>query len=115
MGAEPEEGAAAESAEARDLLKKRERLVEAAEKEVEKTRHAAESAEAKLQKAMDQPPAERDEETIKALTAERDKAREAAEKASRRAAKALAKADQAREAVEIGDHDSSSKPDEQED
>ena len=114
LGAEPEEGAAAESAEARDLLKKRERLAEAAEKEEEETRAVAESAEAKLQEAVAQPPADRDEEEIDVLTAERDKAGEAVEKARRRAAKARAKADQAREAVEMGDHDSTSKPDEEE-
>jgi hypothetical protein len=105
LDAEPEEGAAAESAEARDLMNKKERLAEAAEKDAEKAHKAAESAGNRLQEAMARPQAERDEEKIKALTAERDKAQEAVEKARRRAAKARAKAEQVRETVEMEDSD----------
>lgn len=55
LDAEPEEGTAAMLAEARDLLKKREQLAEAAENDAVEAGKAAESAEEKLQKAMAQP------------------------------------------------------------
>ncbi len=102
LGAEPEEGAAAALAEARDLKDKRERLAQEAEEEADAAGKAAEAAEVTLQKARDRPAAERDEEQLAALTAERDKALAAAEKARRKAAKARAKADQAGEALENG-------------
>ncbi|MBT8341210.1 MAG: amino acid permease [Desulfatitalea sp.] len=111
LGAEPEEGIAAASAEARDLLDKWQRLAEAAEKEAEAANKAAASAETEFQQAMSRPDAERDDEKIKTLTTERDKAKEAAEKARRKAAKARTKAEQAGEAVEMEDTDSIKKPD----
>jgi hypothetical protein len=60
---------------------------------------------------MARPQGERDEEMIKTLTTEREKTEEAAKKALRRAAKARAKAEQAREAVEMQDSDSIKKSD----
>jgi len=102
LDAEPEEGAAAALAEARDLLEKKVRLAETAEQEAAEAGKAAEKAEETLQKAMARSGSESDEEQIAALTAERDKAAEAAEKARRRAAKARAKAEHARESSENG-------------
>jgi amino acid transporter len=112
LGAEPEEGAAAELAEVRDLLNKRERQAKAAEDEAAEADKAARSAEEKLQKAVGRPETDRDEDRIKALTADRDKAAETAEKGYRRAVKARVKAEQAREAIEAEDTDSESKKDE---
>ncbi|MFO7963300.1 MAG: amino acid permease [Desulfobacterales bacterium] len=105
LGAEPDEGIAAELAEARDLLEKRKRLAEASEKEAEEAEKAAESAEAKLRRSMSRPENDRDEDRIKALIVERDKAVGSAEKARRKAAKAGAKAEEAREAVDSADTD----------
>ena len=102
LGAEPEEGAAAVQAEARDLKEKRERLAQEAEDEADAAGKTAEAAETQLQKALDRPEADRDQERIAALTAERDKALAAAEKTRRKAAKAHAKADQAQQALENG-------------
>lgn len=112
LGAEPEEGAAAELAEARDLLDKREQLAMAAEDEAAAADKAAAAAEEKLQKAMALPEADRDEDQVKALTEERDKAAWQAEKARRRAAKAKAKADLARETVASKGIEPKAEPDE---
>jgi hypothetical protein len=112
LDAEPEEGVAAESAEARDFVNKKEQLAETAQKEAEAAEKAAEAAEAELQEALSLPEADRDEDRIKTLTSERDKAGQAMETAHRKAVKARAKLDQAREALEIKDHDSPPKPDE---
>jgi len=95
LGAEPEEGAAAEQAAARDLVDKKENLAEAAEQEAQKAKQAADDAEAKLQEALGQPTAASDPERVARLTADRDRAAEAAEKARRRAAKLRAKAESA--------------------
>ncbi len=111
LSAEPEEGAAAELAEARDLLEKWERLAEAAEKEAEDAHEAAVSAETTLREAISKPVAGRDEEQIKALTTEMEKTKESAEKARRKAAKARTKADQAREGVETVQPDLMNKTD----
>lgn len=114
LDAEPEEGVAAESAEARDFVNKKEQLAETAQKEAEAAEKAAKAAETELQEALALPEGDRDEDKIQALTTERDKAGQAMETARRKAAKARAKLDQAREALEMEDHDSPPKPDEKE-
>ncbi len=103
LGAEPEEGVAAESAEIRDQLHKRIRLAEAAEKAAEEAIKTADTAETRLQEAISGFHSDPDEAQINTLTAERDKTRETAEKARRKAARARAKADLARKAVEEED------------
>lgn len=98
LGAEPEEGVAAELAEARDLLEKKMQLAETAEKEAEEAGRAAGTAEENLKKALSG--SDRDKDRITALTADRDTAAETLEKARRRAARARAKAELSRQAFE---------------
>ena len=100
LGAEPEEGAAADLAEAKDLLEKKEKLAEAAEREAAKAQKIAEDAENKLNQALDRPASDQDEDLIATLTAEKDTAVAAVEKARRRAAKAGAKAADAKKSLE---------------
>jgi hypothetical protein len=98
LGAEPEEGAAAERAEALDALAEMQKKARAAEKDAEDARKAAEDAREKLATAREaQDPAVAAEE-LSRLEHDADHAAEAAEKAARRAAKARVKAeDQERE------------------
>jgi hypothetical protein len=102
LGAEPEEGAAAELAEARDRQKKKIQLAEAAEAQAVEAALAADAAEEILRKAMARPQARDDQDRIQALIEERDRTAAAAEKTRRKAAKARVKADQAQEALEDG-------------
>ncbi len=100
LGAEPEEGAAADLAEAKDLLEEKEKLAEAAERESAKAQKIAEDAEKKLNQALDRPASDQDEDLIATLTSEKDVAVAAVEKSRRRAAKAGAKAADAKKSLE---------------
>lgn len=111
LGAEPEEGTAADLAETRDLLGKMKRLAETTENEALDAGKAVVAVEEKLQKALAQPEVDRDEARIAALTADRDKTAEVLEKSRRLAAKARAKADQAQEALKNLDVGSKTKTD----
>jgi len=111
LGAEPEEGAAAEMARAADLVEKRRKLAQKAEKEAEKANQDAAAAEEKLSAALAQPESKPDEDHLAALTAARDQAAEAAEKARRRAAKARAKAENASQELQDADADAANPED----
>ena len=105
LGAEPEEGIAAEMAEARDELKKREQLAETAQKSAEAADEAAKDAEEKLQDAMRLPEGDRDQNEITILTEQLNSALETAEKARRKAIKARVKAEHTQKALGNGDSD----------
>jgi hypothetical protein len=98
LGAEPEEGVAAELAEARDLAEEKARLAKKVEKEAAEAGKAADTAEERLKKAMAE--TEADNAQIATLRADRDKAVEAAEELRRRAVRARTKAEQVQEALE---------------
>ena len=106
LGAEPEEGPAAELAEARDELKKKEQLAESAQTLAEAAEKAARDAEKRLQSAMQRPEADRDPNEITRLTEQLDSALEAAEKARRKAVKTHVKFEQKQEALSDMDVDS---------
>ena len=92
LEAEPEEGVAAQLAEARDLLEEKKKLAEKAEEEAAEAREAANYAEKKLNEALAQQITAPDEELISKLKAHFDEALKLAEKARRRAIKAQVKA-----------------------
>ncbi|MFO8082912.1 MAG: amino acid permease [Desulfobacterales bacterium] len=100
LGAEPEEGIAAQLAEIKDLLQKKEKLAEEAEKEGDEARLAADSVEEKLRKAREKQKTEPDEDLISRMEADLDRAMDSAEKARRRAAKARVKAEDLKKQVE---------------
>lgn len=100
--AEPEEGAAAQQAEARDLHKKREKLVKLAEKQAAEAEKTFNDANRDLQEAENRPETEKDSEEIATLAKAREKAHADFEKARRRLAKMRAKAEEAKEYLENG-------------
>jgi hypothetical protein len=100
LSAEPEEGIAAQLAEAKDLLEKKEKLVETAEKEASEASQFADSVKEKLDKALAKQITDTDEELISKLKSDRDKAIKAAEKARRRAFKARIKAEDIQKQIE---------------
>lgn len=110
LGAEPEEGIAAQLAEATDLLEKKEKLAETAEKEASEAREVADSAEEKLNKALAKQKTHPDENLISKLKADRDKAIKAAEKARRRSIKARIKAEDVQKQIEEQNINSEIKP-----
>jgi amino acid transporter len=99
LDAEPEEGSAAEVAEALDALTNAKRIAEEKEKAAVE---AAEKADEKLRDMRDAMGSGADAEAIAEMAADAKKAREQATEAARRAAKAAAKAeDAAREAEKL--------------
>jgi len=99
LGAEPEEGLAAELAEARDELKKKEQLAQTAQAAAEAADKAARDAEQRLQNAMHRSETDHDPNEIKSLTEQFNSALEAAEKARRKALKARVLFEQKQEAL----------------
>ena len=100
LGAEPEEGVAAERAEALDDLSEKKNKAEAAEKDAAEAREAADAAQERLETALRQKASEMREEDLARLSSEADKAAETAESAERRAVKARVKAEDAEKALE---------------
>lgn len=113
LGAEPEEGAAAELAEAMDDVNEMKKKAEAKEKESAKAQKVAEEARHQYEEALanrtpnlaSQPAAEAAQdgfadEAVDRLKKEADMAAEAAEEAARRAAKAQAKAEDAEKSLD---------------
>jgi hypothetical protein len=100
LGAEPEEGIAAQVAEIKDLFQKKEKLAEEAEKEANEARLAADSAEEKLRNAREKQKTKPDEDLISRMEADLDRALDLAEKARRRAAKARVKAEDLKKQLE---------------
>ncbi|SDL39073.1 transporter, cation-chloride cotransporter (CCC) family [Geoalkalibacter ferrihydriticus] len=95
LSAEPDEGAAAELAKARDLVEKLAERAEEADKLATEAEEKAQKAEQVLREALQQDQTEQDEEQIAQLTREHDDHAEAADKARRQAAKDRVKADDA--------------------
>lgn len=88
LGAEPEEGIAAEMARAKDQQEKWMKRAKAAQDSAEQSLKDAASADARLKKEMSKPVDERDEDRIRQWTQERDAAAAKAETERRKAAKA---------------------------
>lgn len=97
LGAEPEEGAAAQLATARDLVEKKEKLAEELEERVADMQRTLVEAEENLRRILAQPDDDRDGAAMAKVTAARDEAVHRLEVASRRAIRARIKADQAQE------------------
>ncbi len=96
LGAEPEEGTAAERAAALDALAEMQKKADAAEKDAADAREAAEAAQENVAAAR----GDDDPEMLAQLESDAEKADQAAEKAARRAAKARVKAENAEKELE---------------
>lgn len=100
LGAEPEEGAAAALAEARDLAEEKMKSAEKLEDEASEARKAVDRADERLEKAIAKSGDGFHAEEIEGLRAKRDKSVKTAEKLRQRAAKMRAKAEALQEALE---------------